>query len=202
MNYQQFRKELSAFPVFSLSDIRTAYPSFDRRRLTEWQQKDYIRKIAKGIYAFSDIELNETMLFYIANKLYKPSYVSLETALSYYQLIPEAVYGITSVSTRRTYQFDTPVAHFLYRTVSPKFFYGYTITSESIRIATIEKALLDYCYLHPNINSVEAFDSLRIDRNMLLDTLDKEKMLKQLERFKSKALSKRITFFLDWLNND
>jgi predicted transcriptional regulator of viral defense system len=201
MTFIQFKSALSAFSVFSLADIRTIYPNFDRRRLTEWQHKGYIRKITKGLYTFSDIELNEEMLFYIANKLYRPSYISLETALSYYQLIPEAVYSITSVCTRKTNRFDTPVGYFSYRTISPKLFYGYEITSKTIKIASIEKTLIDFFYLNTQINTVEAFDSLRIDRKVLIEQLDEKKLKEQLEIFDSKALTERITHFLEWLNN-
>jgi len=50
----------------------------------------------------------------IANQLYGPSYVSLDYALSHYGLIPEAVYQITSVTTRRSKTYDTPLGRFSY----------------------------------------------------------------------------------------
>src|SRR4030043_614617 len=113
MNYLNLRGSLKNFSVFSLRDILRGEPGFHRRRLNEWQAKGYIRKVIKGFYIFSDLPLDELVLFEIANRVYKPSYVSLESALAYYQLIPESVFGVTSVSTRRTYRFAPGFADFL-----------------------------------------------------------------------------------------
>ena len=142
MDYILFKKSLADFPIFSIPDIKAVDAGFDRRRLTEWQHKGYIQKIIKGHYLFSDYDLDENGLFRIANRIYKPSYISFETALAYYHLIPESVYTVTSVSTRRTYRFETPIASYAYRTVHRRLFFGYSI-SDHIRIATMEKALLD-----------------------------------------------------------
>ena len=198
MNFIQFKSTLNDFPVFSTADIRTVDSNFDRRRLNEWQGKGYIRKISKGLYIFSDVDIDESMLFRIANKLYRPSYISLETAMAHYQLIPEVVYGVTSVSTRRTYRFGTSLAHFTFRTVSPRLFFGYMLTSESAKIATVEKTLLDFFYLNPEINNPKAYDSLRVDRNALSDQLDETRLRHLLDRFGSAILSQRINRFLKW----
>ncbi|MFA5142987.1 MAG: hypothetical protein WC522_02300 [Candidatus Omnitrophota bacterium] len=101
MKYIEFRKIMGGFPVFSLSDIRQADPTFQRRRLNEWREKGYLKKVIKGHYIFSDLSLDENRLFEIANRIYAPSYVYFEMALAYYGLIPESVYGITSASTRK-----------------------------------------------------------------------------------------------------
>jgi len=180
MRFAQFRSSLKDFPVFATEDIRAVDPAFDRRRLSEWQAKGYIRKIAKGLYFFSDAEVDEGTLFRIANKLYGPSYVSLETALAHQQLVPEAAYGITSVTTRRTYRFETPLAGFTYRTVARRLFFGYVVSPDRTRIATLEKALLDYLYLNPHIDGPVAFASLRIDSQALLARLDEKLLRDQL----------------------
>ncbi len=72
--------------MFSIADIRAAHGDFDRRRLSEWQKKGYIKKIVKGYYLFSEVNIDESMLSAIANKIYKPSYISFETAMSHYRL--------------------------------------------------------------------------------------------------------------------
>ncbi len=201
MNFMQFKSVLDDFHVFSTVDIRTADPNFDRRRLNEWQDKGYIRKISKGLYIFSDVDIDEAMLFRIANKLYRPSYISLETAMAYYQLIPEVVYGVTSVSTRRTYRFDTSMTHFSFRTICPRLFFGYALIPETARIATVEKALLDYLYLNPAMVNQKAYDSLRIDRDALSDQLDETRLRRQLDRFGSAALLQRTNRFLEWMQH-
>src|SRR5210317_1296419 len=144
MNFVQFKNSLRDFPVFSIADIRAAHGGFDRRRLSEWQKKGYIKKIIKGHYLFSDVDIDESTLSAIANKIYKPSYISFETAMSHYRLIPESTYMITSASTRRTSLFETPMARFSYRTIKPVLFFGYSLLQGGIKMAFMEKAILDY----------------------------------------------------------
>ena len=200
MRYIQFRSALKEFPVFSLTDVRAAYGEFDRRRLSEWQAKGFIRKISKGHYLFSDVDVDESILFRVANDLYRPSYVSFETALAYHQLIPEIPYGITSATTRRTYRFETPLTHFAYRTVSRRLFFGYFVLPNSIRMATLEKAILDFFYLNPHLADPRAFASIRVDREAFLDQLDGGRLHHQLQRFDKKALTGRVRQFLEWIN--
>src|SRR3989338_6658324 len=109
MKFLEFKQNLKDFITFNLQDIRKIEPGFDLRRLSEWQRKGYIQKLRRGYYIFSDIALNEEKLFLVANRLYGPSYVSLEMALSFYGLIPEGVYALTSITTRKTEHFKAPV---------------------------------------------------------------------------------------------
>lgn len=198
MRYIELRQSLKNFTVFSLADIKSLDSGFYRRRLNEWQDKGYIRKIIKGYYIFSDLELNERRLFEIANKIYNPSYVSFEAALSYYGLIPESVYGVTSASTRRTGRFDTALAAFSYRTVRPHLFFGYDIIEHENRrfkIARAEKALLDYFYINSNLKTAEDFTSLRINRDALSERVKKNTFNAYLRRFGKKSLAKRMKLF-------
>lgn len=204
MQYLELRGALKNFTVFSLADIKRIDSYFDKRRLSEWQDKGYIKKVIRGYYIFSDLQLNENVLFEVANRIYSPSYISCEMALSYYHLIPESVYGITSVSTRRTYNFTTPIAEFAYRTVKPGFFFGYNLIrydNKCFRMASIEKAILDYFYLHSKIKTREDFASLRINRDMFFKQIDEEKLYKFLVRSAQKRLTKRIKSFLEFIKN-
>src|SRR3989338_4334322 len=138
MNYETFRQTFKDYTVFSLDEIRKLEPRFHRRRLTEWQDRGYLKKLSRGYYIFSDLPLSEQVLFEIANRIYPPSYVSLETALAYHKLIPESVYAVTSVSTRKTYHLRTPVAELFYRTVKGNLFFGYNLVTydkKSFKIA-------------------------------------------------------------------
>lgn len=205
MNFIQFKDALKDFTVFSLNDIRLIDLHFHRRRLIEWQEKEYIRKVAKGRYIFSDLKIDENVLFEIANRIYSPSYVSLESALSYYQLIPEAVYGITSVSTRRTYSFQTTLSEFTYKTIRPALFFGYeimTFNSKVFKIASMEKAILDFFYLHPYINSESDFTSLRFNAEVFMQIYNRKRMQGYLRKFAKKALSERISIFLKFMTKN
>ena len=198
MKFLELKNELKDFPVFSLNDIKNIDPAFHRRRLNEWQDKGYIKKIIRGYYLFSDIAIDEEILFKISNQIYYPSYVSLESALSYYYVIPESVYEITAVSTRKTYHFETSFGEFSFRSIIPQLFFGYHLIKNKkyhVKIASIEKALLDYFYLHPDLQTASDFDSLRINREALIEQANENKLVEYLEKFNQKRLTKRINHF-------
>jgi len=204
MKYLELKSELRDFTIFSLNEIRNIEPGFHRRRLNEWQDKGYIKKIIRGYYIFSDCQLSEETLFKIANRIYLPSYVSLESVLSYYHLIPESVYGITSISTRKTYHFLTSIGEFIYRTLKPPLFFGYDLIKfqeKYLKMASIEKALLDYFYLHLDIETEQDFDSLRINKEMFFEKVNEEKLQKFLEKFNQKKLTGRINHFWSYIKN-
>jgi len=204
MKFLELKNELNDFLIFSLNEIRVIDPNFHRRRLNEWQDKGYIKKVIRGYYIFSDLQLSEEILFKIANRIYLPSYVSLESALSYYHLIPESVYGITSISTRRTYHFKTSIGEFTFRTVKPKLFFGYNLMNYKehyLKMASIEKVLLDYFYLHPDIETEQDFDSLRINKEMFFEQMDEKKLMGFLGRFNQKKLTGRINHFWSYIKN-
>ena len=204
MNYHTLRDSLKDFTVFSLRDILRVEPGFHRRRLNDWQAKEYIRKVIKGFYIFAGLPLDEMVLFEIANRVYKPSYVSLESALAYYQLIPESVFGVTSISTRRTYRFSTELAEFRFRTVKPGLFFGYDLVSvhgKRVKIARPEKAVLDFLYLNPSYRSGPEFESLRIDTDRIFRTVSSRDLRAATARFARKAFVSRVDLFVDHLRS-
>lgn len=201
MNYMQFRSAFAEYPVVSIDDIRTVDPGFDRRRLSEWQEKGYLRKVVKGRYIFADAPLDEQRLFEIAVRIYRPSYISLESALSHHGLIPESVYAVTAISTRRTYLFDTPIGRFSYRTLKPGLFFGYTIGPGRVRMATLEKTVLDFLYLNPSLNGPDDFSSWRFNRETFLDRYDSESFSSCADRYGVRALAARAERFLDWVHH-
>lgn len=198
--YQEFRKTFDGFTVITLADILLSLTGFDKKNLIYWQKKGYIIKLRNGYYMFADYKTNEHTLFQIANKLYEPSYVSLESALSYYGLIPEGVYSIQSVSTRKTNKFNTPLGTFHYYTLKSSLYFGYTLLTEGdthpCRMAIMEKALLDFLYLRSDINDYAAFESIRWNRDEL-SQIDTTTMKEYLQVFQSTTLKKKI----DWLNS-
>lgn len=202
MTYLGLRDSMKDFMVFSVRDILKIDPGFHRRRLNEWQDKGYIRKVIKGFYIFADRELDEWALFEIANRIYKPSYVSLESALAHYQLIPESAYEVTSVSTRRTYRFASEVAGFRYRTVRPELFSGYDLVASGprkVKIARPEKAVLDLLYLNPQLRTDPDFDGLRFDGERFLQMVNDRGYRAAAARFDQKTLMVRAERFLAYL---
>lgn len=203
MQYLDLKSQLKDFPVFSTKDIEKVDLSFHKQRLSEWQKKDYVKKIRQGFYIFSDLQINEKILFTIANRIYEPSYISLEMALSIYGLIPEAVYGVTSVTSQNTKNIKTPVGDFIYRHVQPDLMFGYELREHDghhYQIAEVEKAVLDYLYFNSKINDNESFEGMRFNISELKEKIQMEKFNKYLEAFHSKALEKRAKKFLQFIN--
>jgi len=110
---------------------------------------DLIR-VKKGIYLFGpDYARRPYSPEVLANKIYGPSYVSAEYALSFWGLIPEGVMEVTSMTTGKSKRFSTPAGRFSYHHLDPvKFSVGVTHIRFSEEfgalIATPEKALVDF----------------------------------------------------------
>jgi predicted transcriptional regulator of viral defense system len=195
MDYISFKQKFKDRVLISSQEIKLCSPDFDDSQLYRWQRKKYLKKITRGKYIFSDLEISTRHLYYIANKIYEPSYISLETALNIYGLIPEHTYAQTSVSTKKTYSISSPICQFYYKRIKPSLYFGYLVEElkgVKYKIAHPEKALLDYFYLNPDIGSSKQAEDLRIDLEFFVEEYDITKFTKYLERFNSKALSKRV----------
>lgn len=195
MQYSVLKEKLKDFAVFSLFDIRKIESKFYRYQLNSWQKKGYIKKLRRGYYIFSDIKLDEEVLFYISNKLYSPSYVSFESALSYYGLIPEGVYSITSACGKKTSGFKTQIANFTYRKIKSEFLFGYDLKKHgrmNYKIACMEKAVLDYLYLNPNISNDADFHEWRFNTSEFLKNVNISKLRRYAEEYHNKKLTLRL----------
>ena len=204
MRYNDFREAFKIFTVFSVDDIRRIDNRFNVRRLVEWQDKGYIKKIIRGHYIFANLELNENVLFEIANRIYSPSYISFEMALSFYHMIPESVYGLTSATSRKTKVFKTKIGDFIYRTIQPRLLFGYKLIDyigRRFKVAEPEKALLDYFYLKTSIKSEDDFAEMRIDREQYLTYVNESRLLAYINEFRQKRLSKRVKSFMEYMKN-
>lgn len=197
ISFLAFLEQMEVFGVFSTQDIYKAFPHFDSRRLVEWQAKNYLQKLSNKWYCFAKMERSEFSQFRIANLLCKPCYISLESAFDYYGLIPESTFSTTSVTTKKTSHFENDRGNFTYRSIKNSVFFGYkTIYSSSqpILMAEIEKAILDYLYLHPEIQTVADMEALRFNADVL-GGIDWQKFAIYLSLFKSRALEKRVQVF-------
>lgn len=153
--------------LFSLSDIGKFFPDESptaiKTQIYRFRKKSLIKKIKKGLYCF-DISLVEE--FFLANLLVNPSYISLETALNYYGLMPDIPQFPTSVTVRPTKTLKTTVGEFYYHQVKPELFFGFQLIKSKetyLRMAKKEKALLDYIY----IRKIHKLEDLRIKTDFI-----------------------------------
>lgn len=149
---------------------------------------------------FANTKLDTLELFRVSNRIYDNSYVSLESALSFYGLIPEGVYTITAVSTKNTAYFDTPLTAFSYHHVKPKLFFGYKLLSDGIKIASIEKVLLDYVYFHPEITNQADFQEWRFNSDEFLKQVDTH-LLQTYAQVYPKTVQRRMEQVLERIHN-
>lgn len=195
MQFIEFKNLFSTYNFFSKVEIEKRIPDFNNMNLIHWQKKKYLTKIRNGWYCFNDTAINDEKRFAIANKIYQPSYISMETALSYYGLIPEAVFKIISVSTLKTNEINSPLGVFLYHTIKPGLFWGYHIKSKgstTYKIAAPEKAILDFLYFNPSINTVDDIAAFRFNKTEILQYVNFDTLTQYAAEFHSNVVIKRV----------
>jgi len=196
MRFRDLENQVKDLPAFNLNDVRKLDPGFHRQQLSYWLAKDLIKPLPGGYYILANQRVDEQYLFTLANTIYQPSYISLESALAYYGVIPESVLGVTSISSRKTIQYQSMWGEFRYRSVKSVYMFGYIVVEpdqkKKHKIARLEKAVLDYLYLNPNTESIEDFESLRWNRTPLQSLGDNPLFLKYLSIFDSQALENRV----------
>ena len=203
INYHQFRQELLPIKCFSLQDARKHFPDFDRRRLSEWKSKGYIEKVANSYYLFSEVPRCRELDWFVANRIYGPSYISLHSALSHYEVIPEEVFQITSIATRKTKKVAFQNVECLYYHIKPDFFLDYRLwkwKNTVLRVATLEKALLDLLYLFPKMDEREDFEEWRLNKSILKKDLNTGRMKELAAYLGNKQLTYRMEKLIAWIN--
>lgn len=185
MRFQEICKELidKKYVVFSFEDLCVFYPrekrSSLRQYLSRWKKQGWIGSLRKGLYELTYPQGRDVPDLFMANKIYAPSYVSLETALSYYySIIPEVSMAVVSVTSRTTRRFKNAHGLFIYRSVQPEAFRGYVIEKHGgldVLIAEPEKALVDYLYFKTRRGGRFDRKAERIDKKRVR-RLDKKKL--------------------------
>lgn len=197
MNYFEFRKTWHEAGCFNINQIYAFDPDFNRHNLNFWIKKGELVKLRNGWYAFADYVKIPDFQEYIANRIYRPSYISLQYALSHYGMIPEAVMQITSVTSLKKDYFKNPFGEFYYQSVKPELMTGYkplSITGgKTVLFATPEKALFDFLYLNPYYNTESDMLELRLDENFMNEDFDYKKFDVFCSLITSNAFEKKIS---------
>jgi predicted transcriptional regulator of viral defense system len=165
-----------------------------RRQLSRWTKAGRLYQLRRGLYALAPpFQKVKPHPFVVANRMMRSSYVSLQSALGHYGLIPDIVPVTTSVTTGRPGQWQTPLGIYTFRHIKTELFFGYQLVdlgrNQQAFVATPEKALLDLIHLQPGGDSAEYLQVLRLQN---LEVLDPEKLQHQAEQASSPKL-KRAT---------
>jgi len=200
MDFLTFRNHLYPQGCFNINQVLLWEKDFDRNNLTRWCRKGLLVKLRNEHYAFPEYRQVLDFAQYVANQIYKPSYISLQSALSIYGMIPEEVVQLTSVSTLKTAHFTNPFGAFHYQNVKESLYFGFEISSmpdgKGVLIATPEKALLDLLYLNPFYKTEQDMVELRLDWDFLKYELNMDRFSEYLSRFSSRSLEQRVDLLM------
>ncbi len=175
-------KQFGVVPIDygTLRSIYSGY-NFPRNKIAMLEEENKLIRLKKGVFVVAPTVSKELLSEeLIANHLYGPSYVSMESALRYHGLIPEQVYTVRSMTTNRSKRFENSIAYFDYVFVAAPY-YSIGITQQTVQdkytflIATPEKALCDLIITTPRlrIQSVGAMETyLEEDLRLNMPALD------------------------------
>jgi len=201
MNYNEFRTATKNYPFFRSSIFThiTNNVALLRVQLVNWVKRGYIIKLKKGFYTLNENDrAAQFSLFFLANNLYSPSYISLESALSYYRMIPEKVVAITSISSKKTQRFVNSYGNFIYHHIAPKLYGDFAAAQDEFGnkfyLATPERALVDFLYFKGTAEIKEEIfeDSFRLQNTENLN-------LEQLKNIGKKFNSVKLEQMIDLL---
>lgn len=160
MKFLDLRKLMEG-NVFGILDVAKLFPEEKpeaiRTQLYRLVKNERLFPIKRGLYAFDKNKVDDLEL---AGKLYSPSYISLETALNYYGVIPDIPMAVRSVTPITTKKIETDLGDYYYSKINRKLFFGFNQTP--FAIAHKEKALLDYFYIR-KLRKVTLRDRLELD---------------------------------------
>lgn len=162
-------------------------PKMINLQLYQWKKSADLMRLKRGLFMFSDFKPNAAEL---AKSLYSPCYFSLEYILSLHNILPEAVFSYTLVTTKKTCRFNTPLGQFIYHHIKKAAFIGFD--AETL-MADREKALVDYFYL--NTSRLKADPVFWQESRLNGAELNFKKVFHYAKLFQSKKLITLLTDF-------
>jgi hypothetical protein len=131
------------------------------------------------------------------------SYVSLQSALAHYGLIPEYVPVVTSVTTGRPNRWDTALGSYAFRHIKIELFRGYRLAEVSpgqeAFLASPEKALLDLIHLQPGADSLLYLQELRLQN---LEHLNLDELARQADIGNRPKLRRAAALATEWIRSE
>jgi hypothetical protein len=200
MRFSELLETVGDLPLFqgSLLLAGDRDPGDVRRQLSRWTAAGKILQLRRNLYALAPPWRRvQPHPFLVANELHHPSYVSLQSALAYHGMIPEAVPVTTSVTTARPIQIDTPFGRYTYRHVRPEAFFGYDHVSlprrQEALLASPAKALLDLVYFTPAGGNLQHLRTLRLEA---IEDLEEEDLHRHAGRWRKKKIRRAVESIL------
>jgi predicted transcriptional regulator of viral defense system len=158
-----------------------------QKQLSRWTATGRLYQLRRGLYALAPpFQRVKPHPFVIANRLVRASYVSCQSALAHYGLIPEYTPVTTSVTTGRAGQWETPLGGHTYQRIQIGLWHSYRLSElgggQCAFLATPEKALLDLIYLHPGADAPEYLRALRLQNLERLNLVELDRLAERMNR--------------------
>jgi len=194
MNFEQLLEIVNDEPVFETGLLLAGdvAPANVRRQLSRWTRAGRLYQLRRGLYALAPpYQKVKPHPFLVANRMVRGSYVSCQSALAHYGLIPEHVPVVTNVTVARGGRWETPLGIYEFRHIKADLFRGYQLIELSpgqrAFVASPEKALLDLIYLQASGDSPPYLQELRLQN---LDRLDPNELQRQANLANSPKLQR------------
>lgn len=185
--------------LFRSGQILSGYrrPTHVRRQLDRWVKSGRVLQLRREVYLLRKPYVSSSAHpFAAANTLKKASYVSLQSALAHYGMIPEFVPVTTSVTTGRPEECDTPMGRFQFRHIKTDRFFGFEeveiAPQQLVLIASPSKALVDLLYLTPHSDNPDYLRQLRLHEPEGFDRDALESVVERMGSLKVKRAIRRI----------
>jgi predicted transcriptional regulator of viral defense system len=175
-----------------------------QRQLSRWVRSGRLAKVRRGLYAVpAPHRTRPPDPFVVSNRLVRPSFVSMESALHFRELIPDVPFAVTAVTTGRTGTHDTPFGTYVYHHVGPSRFWGFEeaeiAPGRRAYVATPERALIDLLYARRGSDRPAYLRQLRLQN---LDRLDPALLQDMARRFGVEKVARAATGILDVARDD
>ena len=196
MNFLQLRNQFYDSVCFNVNQVYAWQPDFEKNNLTRWTKQNLLVKLRNSWYSFPDYLKTPNIQYFVSNKMYSPSYISLHAALAFYGIIPEAIVQTTAVSSLKKVSFENVFGSFSYQQILPELMFGNEqktfLNKHSLIFATPEKAILDLLYLYPQYNNEQELIELRFDEEFMQEDLNVARLHEFTEKFQSKIVRNRV----------
>lgn len=192
MKWQNLLELVAEEPVFSPTLLLAGNVSVRqvRLQLSRWTKNGRLLQLRRGLYALAPVwRKAEPHPFLIANRMQSGSYVSTQSALSFYGIIPEYVPIVTSLGPGRPETLRNPMGTFQFSHLAHGLLFGYSQIEVAPRqfafVASPEKALLDLIHMTPGADSQEYLRQLRLQNP---EAIDISKILELAQRSRKPKL--------------
>ncbi len=186
-----------------------------RDKISRMIKNSEIIQIKKGLYLRSPDYGGRADRKIMANLIYGPSYISLDSALQYWGLIPERVEAVTSISNKRNKFYHTPFGIFSYRYLHPSKYYPGVLLEKSetsgqrdfhnsqtaFLIASKEKTLCDKLANVKEIRNLKDVPDY-LEKDLRADTEDLQLDIPLLEHIEKVYKKKSVTAFVRWYKDN